>query len=130
MVLRAGSAKDLPVGKANVYYRDLPEEVRVLLWQKFSEALLPLDSAGKLGVVLFQFPEWFLPGKDSRDHLLQCRQSIAQYRLAVEFRNGAWLDETMFNNCYRDFGVKNAQDMDKLIRSQPLLVPDHLLSKS
>jgi len=32
----------------------------------------------------------------------------------------------MFNNCYRDFGVKNAQDMDKLIRSQPLLVPDHL----
>jgi len=76
--------------KANVYYRDLPEEVRILLWQRFSEALLPLDSAGKLGAILLQFPEWFFPGKDSREYLLKCRQSVAQYHLAVEFRNGAW----------------------------------------
>ncbi|MCK4331816.1 MAG: DUF72 domain-containing protein, partial [Dehalococcoidia bacterium] len=57
-----------PLEKANLYYRDVPEDVRGMLWRRFSEALLPLDSAGKLGVVLFQFPEWFLPGKGSEKH--------------------------------------------------------------
>ena len=41
------------------------ESVRDDVWQRFADALLPLDSAGKLGVVLFQFPPWFLPGHDS-----------------------------------------------------------------
>ena len=36
------------------------------MWQRFASALLPLDSAGKLGVVLFQFPPWFLPGGESQ----------------------------------------------------------------
>ena len=53
--------------KANVYYRDLPAELRDDMWQRFASALLPLDSAGKLGVVLFQFPPWFLPGAESKE---------------------------------------------------------------
>jgi len=34
--------------------------------------------------------------------------------------------DVMFNNCYRDFGVRNAQDMSILIRSQSLLFPDNI----
>jgi len=77
-----------PTGKNNLYYRDIPEEVKATLWQRFADALLPLDSAGKLGVVLFQFPEWFLPGSDSFHYIEGARQRLPQYRLAVEFRNG------------------------------------------
>jgi len=83
-----------PTEKNNLYYRDIPEEVRATLWQRFADALLPLDSAGKLGVVLFQFPEWFFPGSDSFHHIEGARQRLPQYQLAVEFRNGAWVSES------------------------------------
>ena len=34
--------------KANLYLRDVPEDLQSELWHRFEEALLPLDSAGKL----------------------------------------------------------------------------------
>ena len=79
--------------KSNVYYRDLPDEVRDEAWRRFGTALLSLDSAGKLGVVLFQFPPWFLPGRESRQYILAAREKLLQYTLAVEFRNHLWFSE-------------------------------------
>jgi uncharacterized protein YecE (DUF72 family) len=79
--------------KKNLYPRDLPREVTDEVWQRFASALLPLDSAGKLGVIVFQFPPWFLPGPQSRDDLLEAQERLPQYRIAVEFRNGRWLSE-------------------------------------
>ncbi len=80
--------------KRNLYYRDFPPPVRNEVWRLFADALLPLDSAGKLGVVLFQFPPWFLPGRHSAEHILEARRRLPQYRIAVEFRNARWLSET------------------------------------
>jgi uncharacterized protein YecE (DUF72 family) len=79
--------------KRNIYYRDIPPEVRDELWQRFASALLPLDSAGKLGVVLFQFPPWFMPGHESRAYVLEAQERLPQYRVAVEFRNNRWLSD-------------------------------------
>lgn len=78
--------------KSNLYLRDVPPEAASELWSRFESALLPLDSAGKLGVVLFQFPPWFLPGRDSRDYLLYLRERLPQYTPAIEFRASSWLD--------------------------------------
>jgi uncharacterized protein YecE (DUF72 family) len=78
--------------KANLYYRDLPVELTDKLWQMFESALLPLDTVGKLGVVLFQFPPWFYPGNEQREYILSCKQKLPQYRLAVEFRHNSWLN--------------------------------------
>ena len=80
-------------GRANLYLRDLPDDVADELWRRFESALLPLDSAGKLGVVLFQFPPWFYPGNQQRDHILACKQRLPQYRIAVEFRHSSWFNE-------------------------------------
>ncbi len=80
--------------KPNLYYRDVPPDAREALWERFASALLPLDSAGKLGAVVFQFPLWFLPRAESREHVLEARRRLPQYRLAVEFRNGLWVDES------------------------------------
>ena len=79
--------------KANVYQRDLPEDITYELWARFERALLPLDSAGKLGIVLFQFPPWYLPGDEQYDYILSCKQKLPQYRIAVEFRHNSWLNE-------------------------------------
>jgi uncharacterized protein YecE (DUF72 family) len=79
--------------KGNLYYRDLPAQLVDQLWQAFESALLPLDTVGKLGVVLFQFPPWFYPGSQQLDYIEMCKAKLPQYRLAVEFRNNVWLSE-------------------------------------
>ena len=62
-------------------------------WKRFVSALLPLDSAGKLGTVLFQFPPWFMPGSHSRDYIVEAKERLGQYRMAVEFRSGLWMSD-------------------------------------
>jgi uncharacterized protein YecE (DUF72 family) len=90
--IREGLSPELQ-GKGNLYYRDIPSGVIDGLWKRFESALLPLDSASKLGVVLFQFPPWFYPGNEQREYILSCKEKLPQYRLAVEFRHGSWLNE-------------------------------------
>jgi len=79
--------------KRNVYYSDIPSEIRDEMWQRFVDALLPLDSAGRLGTVLFQFPPWFLLGSEGREYILEAKARLGQYTMAVEFRNNLWLSE-------------------------------------
>ncbi len=86
----------LPAGlraKTSIYLRDMPTELAGELWSRFEHALLPLDSAGRLGVVLFQFPPWFYPGDRQRAHILSCQERLPQYRVAVEFRHNSWVGE-------------------------------------
>ncbi len=79
--------------KKNIYQRDLPQDVTNELWSRFERALLPLDSAGKLGVVLLQFPPWYYPGDEQRDYILSCKQKLPQFQIAVEFRHNSWINE-------------------------------------
>ncbi len=79
--------------KANVYHGDLPAELRDELWYRFGRGILPLDSSGKLGVVLFQFPPWFYPVAEQHDYILYCKEKLHQYRIAVEFRHSSWVSE-------------------------------------
>jgi hypothetical protein len=44
---------------ARLYPRDLGDDVMRELSRRFRDALEPLHEAGRLGVVLFQFPVWF-----------------------------------------------------------------------
>ena len=68
----------------------VPPEARDRVWEMFREALMPLHSAGKLGMVFFQFPQWFMPKKASREEILACRDRLPDYDIAVEFRQRTW----------------------------------------
>jgi uncharacterized protein YecE (DUF72 family) len=75
-------------------YRDrLPADVVDEVWQRFRDALMPLHSAGKLGAVLFQFPQWFVIGRTAKDYIVECTERLPDYRVAVEFRHKSWLGE-------------------------------------
>lgn len=80
--------------RARVYLRDLEPSAVTALWQRFYQALLPLQRTGKLGVVLFQFPKWFFPGRDTRAYLAQLRERLPGFRVAVEFRQRLWMDDS------------------------------------
>ncbi len=77
--------------KQRLYPSHLPAEAVEEIWRRFHEALLPLDSAGKLGAVLLQFPEWHVPSRANKAYLELAREKLAGYRVCVEFRNRAWL---------------------------------------
>jgi uncharacterized protein YecE (DUF72 family) len=79
--------------KRRLYLKDLDSEMSAEIWSMFRQALMPLHSAGKLGVVLFQFPAWFLPGSESKEYLASIPERLPDYRTAVEFRHGSWLNE-------------------------------------
>lgn len=57
----------------------------------FAAALEPLYEAGKLGVVLFQFPPWFRFSEENLEYVLECKELMRPYRVAIEFRHGSWL---------------------------------------
>jgi uncharacterized protein YecE (DUF72 family) len=77
-----------------LYYDKLPQELRDELWRTFNDRLLALDSAGKLGAVVFQFPPWFTYARDNFRLIAHCREMLPlQFAMAVEFRNALWLAE-------------------------------------
>lgn len=90
--LRADLTGLLP-GKDKLYIHHLPDEAADKIWQAFAEAILPLQVAGKLGVVVFQFPPWFHFRKENLDYVARCKEKLPQYQLAVEFRTAGWLNE-------------------------------------
>lgn len=90
--LREGLPDEL-LEKRNLYREQLPDEVVDEVWQRFRDALMPLHSAGKLGAVLFQFPQWFVIGRRSKDYVLECAERLRDFRIAVEFRHKTWLEE-------------------------------------
>jgi uncharacterized protein YecE (DUF72 family) len=102
--------EDLPEdAPANLYPKHLPKDAVDRVWEMFAEALLPLHSAGKLGVVMFQFPEWFMPGKPSRQEIVAARDRLSEYDIAVELRQARWLSDERSTrwtlNFLRDEGI-------------------------
>jgi len=104
LTLHPAPAKSLPVDvreavpeearqKRNLYLRDLPAELQAEVWQRFTAGLRPLHEAGKLGAVLLQFPPWVFPSHESRDHIEAARHILSDYRVAVEFRHGSWVND-------------------------------------
>jgi uncharacterized protein YecE (DUF72 family) len=81
--------------KPRVYAKDLPPDILDEVWRLFREALEPLHASGKLGVVLFQFPRWFLPSRANADVLVAARERLDGLPIAVEFRHRSWLTGRM-----------------------------------
>jgi uncharacterized protein YecE (DUF72 family) len=79
--------------KTRIYRENLPDELVEQVWQRFHDALMPLHSAGKLGAVLFQFPEWFVIGRKNKDYIVEASRRLEDFRIAIEFRHQSWLNE-------------------------------------
>jgi uncharacterized protein YecE (DUF72 family) len=78
--------------KARVYPRDLPPDALEAVWDMFAGALRPLADAGKLGAILYQFPQWFAASRDNVAYLRElAERSPAQP--AIEFRGAGWMKQ-------------------------------------
>lgn len=79
--------------RRRVYPKDLGAEAMNEIARRFRESLEPLHAAGKLGAVLFQYPPWFVISREHKDDILQAKEWLPDFRLAVEFRNATWMSE-------------------------------------
>lgn len=89
-VLGAALGAGTRARSAPVYYRDVPAEIRAELWLRFKQALWPLQAAGKLGAVLFQFPPWLRCNRQGHEHVAHCAEQMDPYPVSVEFRHHTW----------------------------------------
>jgi uncharacterized protein YecE (DUF72 family) len=78
--------------KQRFYRRDMPPDALAEIDSMFVSALRPLEAAGRLGAVLFQFPRWFVRSRANIDYLRELAGSFP-YPIAVEFRGAGWMSE-------------------------------------
>jgi uncharacterized protein YecE (DUF72 family) len=79
--------------KSNIYFKDLGPKDKESVWDRFREGMQPLQDARKLGAIVFQFPKWFLPSPTSYRFMEDLREWLPDFRIAIEFRQVAWLKE-------------------------------------
>jgi uncharacterized protein YecE (DUF72 family) len=89
--------------KRNVYAKDLDAKIIDQVWERFLSALEPLHKAGKLGALLFQFPQWFTIRRSNKNYLLECKERVAPYRLCIEFRSATWFKDEQTTEETLDF---------------------------
>jgi uncharacterized protein YecE (DUF72 family) len=46
-----------------------------------------------LGIVLFQFPPWFVYRDSNLEHILTCQRILHDIPIAVEFRHKSWFED-------------------------------------
>ena len=80
-------------GKPNVYLKDVDPAVSNEAWERFLTALEPLRQTGRLGAILFQFPQWFVIGRARKEYILFVAERVAPRQVCIEFRNKTWMSE-------------------------------------
>ncbi len=84
--------RSLPAGDRDKKYVFVHEpDLLKAIGRRFAESLSPLRDAGKLGVVVCQFPPWFRYRDENLDTILSCSSLLEGLPIAVEFRHGSWL---------------------------------------
>jgi uncharacterized protein YecE (DUF72 family) len=76
--------------KRNIYAHHLDDDMLDEVWHRFVDALRPLVRAKKLGAVLMQYPQWFVPKRDNREELGRMRERMGDLPVCVELRAPAW----------------------------------------
>ena len=69
---------------------EIPFESKEEMFKAFIESLAPMIKAGKLAMVLFQFPPWFDCQRKNVEYLRYCKEQMGDVPLAVEFRHQSW----------------------------------------
>jgi uncharacterized protein YecE (DUF72 family) len=87
--------------KSRIYAKDLPDELRGVVWEWFIDGVEPLVESGQLGSVLLQYPRWFFTSSENRDIILEAKERLGDVPCAVEFRSASWFNEKNLDRTMR-----------------------------
>lgn len=74
---------------------DLPFESRNDMINAFKESVDAFKKAGKLGMVLVQFPPWYDCSSKNILYIRYIKEQLSDYPIAIEFRNQTWYSDAM-----------------------------------
>jgi uncharacterized protein YecE (DUF72 family) len=74
-----------------LYAHHLPDDVIDECWERFLRGIEPLRHAGRLGVLVLQYPGWFGPKPEAWAELALVSHRLSSYRVAVDFRSPKWV---------------------------------------
>ncbi|WP_280769421.1 DUF72 domain-containing protein [Salipaludibacillus daqingensis] len=77
---------------------DIPFETKEEMFDAFKTTFEPMKNAGKLAMVLCQFPPWFDCQKKHVNYLNVVRDQLQDYEVALEFRHQSWYNEKYKEN--------------------------------
>ncbi|PWA12010.1 DUF72 domain-containing protein [Pueribacillus theae] len=60
------------------------------MFDAYIESIVPLHEAGKLAMILFQFPPWFTLNKENVSKLRHIKAQMGDLPVALEFRHQSW----------------------------------------
>jgi uncharacterized protein YecE (DUF72 family) len=93
--------------KPRIYAKDLPAELNDAVWSMFRDGLAPLAERGQLGSILLQYPKWVFPSSENRALIEDAAERLDGWKVAVEFRNGSWLNEKNTERTTRFLAERN-----------------------
>lgn len=67
-----------------------PFESTDAMFEAYIKSIRPMKEAGKLAMVLLQFPPWFDCKKENVDQLREITDRLKEFDLAIEFRHQSW----------------------------------------
>ncbi|WP_046175633.1 DUF72 domain-containing protein [Domibacillus indicus] len=76
---------------------EIPFQSKEEMFHAFNLSLTPMMEAGKLAMVLFQFPPWFDCTRENVTYIRYCREMMGAVPLAIEFRNQSWYEAKYFD---------------------------------
>lgn len=74
---------------------DLPFESRNDMINAFKECVDAFKRAGKLGMILVQFPPWYDCNSKNILYIRYIKEQLSDYPIAIEFRNQTWYSDSM-----------------------------------
>lgn len=70
-----------------------PFDTEEEMYEAYIKSIRPLKEAGKLAMVLLQFPPWFDCVKENVDEIRRITSKLSEFDLAIEFRHQSWYAE-------------------------------------
>ena len=65
------------------------------MFQRYRESIQPFKEAGKLSMVLVQFPPWFICVKENVEYIRRVKEELKGFELAIEFRHQSWYSSNL-----------------------------------
>jgi uncharacterized protein YecE (DUF72 family) len=76
---------------------EIPFSSKEEMFTAYKDSLTPYQEAGRLAMVLFQFPPWFDCKKENVEYLRWCKEQIQGIPAALEFRNQSWFSPVYYD---------------------------------
>lgn len=93
------SHPQLELDRQGRVFRPSPE-LRREVFALFTEALEPLRVEHKMGLVLLQYPPYFVANEANREYIASCVELLSPDRVGVEFRHASWVSEEKIQSTF------------------------------